>query len=227
VPDEVSNRLKAIESLRTIHGENQTIYVSRDRLEEYKNRVIRKIEETHTNEPNKLGVERAALLESAGKGVRAEVFDWVIDSLLKEGSYTQTKGLIQRKGYRLSFSSEDEDPKNRILDLYRQAGYNPPKIEEAAKRLQLHPNYAKKIVGSLREMGTLVPVTGEAYFHESVIREAEEKLKVLLHDREKIKVAEYRDIMGFGRKLSIELLEYFDRVGLTRRDGDFRRLVKK
>ena len=227
VPAEIRSRFEKIDSLQVINQESQTFYVSRTRLEEYKNQMVQWIEETHKKEPNKLGVERTVLLESVGKRVKSAVFEWVIDILLKQGSYVQTKGMIQRKGFQLSFSSQDENQKNRILDIYQNAGYSPPKIEEVAKRLQMNPNYAKKIIGSLREMGTLVPVTGDVYFHQNVIREAEEKLKNILSDREKIKVAEYRDIMGFGRKLCIELLEYFDRVGLTCREGDFRRLVKK
>jgi len=35
-------------------------------------------------------------------------------------------------------------------------------------------------------------------------------------------IADYRDQAGIGRNLAIEVLEYFDRLGLTRREGDAR-----
>ena len=39
-----------------------------------------------------------------------------------------------------------------------------------------------------------------------------------------IKAAEFRDIMGCGRKLAIEILEYFDKERVTLRNGDVRTL---
>jgi len=37
-------------------------------------------------------------------------------------------------------------------------------------------------------------------------------------------VAAFRDAVGLGRKRSIQILEYFDRIGLTRRFGDRRQV---
>ena len=38
-------------------------------------------------------------------------------------------------------------------------------------------------------------------------------------------VKQYRDVAGTGRNLAIEVLEYFDRKGVTRRLGDIRQIV--
>ncbi len=38
--------------------------------------------------------------------------------------------------------------------------------------------------------------------------------------------ADFRDKLDNGRKVAIQILEFFDRHGLTRRDGDLRRVVK-
>ena len=37
-------------------------------------------------------------------------------------------------------------------------------------------------------------------------------------------VIQFRDASGIGRNLCIEILEYFDKVGFTRRDGNSRYL---
>ncbi|MOA60278.1 Selenocysteine-specific elongation factor [compost metagenome] len=39
-----------------------------------------------------------------------------------------------------------------------------------------------------------------------------------------IQVTAFRDAVGLGRKRSIQILEYFDRIGLTRRFGDRRQI---
>ena len=38
--------------------------------------------------------------------------------------------------------------------------------------------------------------------------------------------SQFRDGTGMGRNLAIEILEFFDKSGLTWRDGDTRKLVK-
>lgn len=39
-----------------------------------------------------------------------------------------------------------------------------------------------------------------------------------------IRAAAFRDRIGLGRKRSIQLLEHFDRIGLTRRFGNERKV---
>ena len=41
---------------------------------------------------------------------------------------------------------------------------------------------------------------------------------------DEVQVTVFRDALGIGRKRSIQVLEYFDRIGLTRRLGDQRRI---
>jgi selenocysteine-specific elongation factor len=42
----------------------------------------------------------------------------------------------------------------------------------------------------------------------------------------KLSVQDYRDKTGIGRNLSIEILEYFDRQGVTRRIGETRQVME-
>jgi selenocysteine-specific elongation factor len=41
-------------------------------------------------------------------------------------------------------------------------------------------------------------------------------------DEEGFSVIQFRDASKIGRNLCIEILEYFDKVGFTRRDGNMR-----
>ena len=44
----------------------------------------------------------------------------------------------------------------------------------------------------------------------------------LLNEKEKIGVADIKNLYGITRKYAIPILEYTDTVKLTKRDGDFR-----
>jgi selenocysteine-specific elongation factor len=41
-----------------------------------------------------------------------------------------------------------------------------------------------------------------------------------------ITAAEFRNKSGIGRNMAIEILEFFDKSGLTKRDGNLRHIVK-
>ena len=57
--------------------------------------------------------------------------------------------------------------------------------------------------------------------------EAVGKVQEMLRQNEKITLAEVRDLLGTSRKYAQALLEHLDAIGVTIRDGDFRRLKKK
>ena len=57
--------------------------------------------------------------------------------------------------------------------------------------------------------------------------EAVGKVQEMLLQKEKITLAEVRDLLGTSRKYAQALLEHLDAISVTVRDGDFRRLKKK
>ncbi len=52
--------------------------------------------------------------------------------------------------------------------------------------------------------------------------EAKEKVKKYIEDNGKITVAEFRDMMDTSRKYSLAILEHFDGIKFTKRNGDER-----
>jgi len=66
----------------------------------------------------------------------------------------------------------------------------------------------------------------QRYMAEGALKIARERLKASLRssDGARIKASEFRDALGVGRRLAIEILEYFDRERITLRQGDYRTL---
>ncbi len=44
-------------------------------------------------------------------------------------------------------------------------------------------------------------------------------IKQIAEEKGKVSVNEVRDKLNFGRKLTVQLMEYFDRMGFLRRKG--------
>ncbi len=74
--------------------------------------------------------------------------------------------------------------------------------------------------------GELIRV-GEHLYGGSQIAEIRGRLEGMLASEGTLTAARFRDLVGSSRKYAVPLLEYFDRIGVTVRDGDQRRPAPK
>jgi selenocysteine-specific elongation factor len=85
----------------------------------------------------------------------------------------------------------------------------------------------EEILNALIEMGQFIPVAVDVIFREQDYDLAVTNIQDMLLQNEKITLAEVRDLLGTSRKYAQALLEHLDAVGITIRDGDYRKLKKK
>jgi len=139
--------------------------------------------------------------------------------------YLEQNRLIGRSQqfYRLAEFAATLDPKmkaeaDKILAHVEQAGHNYPTLEELEARF---PG-CRKTVNFLRDQKSLVLIPTQfvttAAIWKSIMTYIEEKLE----GDGKLTVAEFRDRFGSSRKYALPVLEYLDRMGITRREEDIR-----
>ena len=75
-------------------------------------------------------------------------------------------------------------------------------------------------------MGRVYKVAHDHYFDRAAVAEMAGIVCELAREAADggVAAAAFRDRIGTGRKLAIQILEYFDRIGLTRRVGDAHRI---
>jgi selenocysteine-specific elongation factor len=70
----------------------------------------------------------------------------------------------------------------------------------------------------------LVEIGPQLYLDYDVANDLRRRLVERLSDGSRITMAELRDLLGTTRKYAVPIGEYLDRIGLTHREGDLRRL---
>ena len=70
--------------------------------------------------------------------------------------------------------------------------------------------------------GEVFQIVRDLFYHRDCVRELARVLTGLAHEHGAVETAQYRDAIGIGRKRTIQILEFFDRVGYTRRTRDAR-----
>lgn len=73
----------------------------------------------------------------------------------------------------------------------------------------------------------VVRLSPEIIMHREFYDKATTRMLQLTKAQGKISLAEFRDLLGTSRKYAVALLDYYDRIGITVRQGDYRVLSGK
>lgn len=115
----------------------------------------------------------------------------------------------------------------RLSDLLDEAGFKPPRVRESAAQLGQTEMAMRRSCKALTRSGRLVEIAPDHFFlTETVGHMAEIAGALSAETQGAFTAAQFRDRIGTGRGLAIQVLEYFDRRGLTQRRGDLRRIVR-
>ena len=77
----------------------------------------------------------------------------------------------------------------------------------------------------MRTVGDLVRLDDGLLFAPQVLADVESKMVSFLKVRGEMGVGDFRDLVGTTRKYAVPLLNYFDGLGVTERQGDVRVLL--
>lgn len=146
----------------------------------------------------------------------------LLGELVAAGKLEANAGRYQPAAHKAHLSDAEQALFDRIEPLLAQA--QPPSLGDMAKQFRLgvgdlakrlHPLVAKKL---------LIRISDTRYYLPGHLAQMADIARTL--DAEgPFTVRQYRDATGIGRNVAIEVLEYFDRVGFTRRDEQIRRII--
>ena len=108
----------------------------------------------------------------------------------------------------------------QIEAAYRKGLFEPPRSFDLAKAIGTKPQVVEGLVGHLLKTGAFTRLSPDLIVHRDTVAAAEAKLEAVRGQT--LGVAAFRDLLGLTRKNLIPLLEHFDRVRRTRRNGDVR-----
>jgi selenocysteine-specific elongation factor len=121
------------------------------------------------------------------------------------------------------FSDVESHALSKIEKLFRDAGYQPPQVDEVLRAAVPDPRKGRALLELLLKNKRLVRVAEGLIFHADVIQHVRKSLSI--HKGRRFTVPEFKEWTQMSRKYAIPVLEYLDREKVTRRDGDERVIV--
>ncbi|MGI9385278.1 MAG: selenocysteine-specific translation elongation factor, partial [Methyloligellaceae bacterium] len=194
------------------------------RLTSLREMMVQALADWHQEFPAAPGAASEALRRALPERLSRPVFDALVADLLASGEIMESGGALRQPAFRPHMAPADAKLWDRIAPLIEAGGLRPPIVRELAAEIDLGHEAVERFLVRTTRLGLVVRVTANRFFPPDAVlalADAAEKAAAGSPDGQ-FSAAAFRDQTGIGRNLTIEVLEYFDRVGFTWRDGNAR-----
>ena len=187
------------------------------------------LEVFHASDPGVPGMTGEALRLALPIRLPREAFAAVLAHALGAGAVVAEGHLIRSPRHRGGLAGEAARVWDRLRPLLAETPFRPPLLREAAAALGLPDVPLRRACKGLARLGLVVEMAPDRFF----TREAAAEMAAIAHALSAeseggwFPATAFRDRTGSGRQLAIQVLEYFDRRGVTARRGDLRRAGKR
>jgi selenocysteine-specific elongation factor len=151
-------------------------------------------------------------------------FAGILEALLRDGGLARDGPWFRLPGHRISLSPLDEKLWRAARPLIAAEPFRPPRTRTIAEALKLSEAATRATLKRLTRMGQLIEIAPDHFFLSEVVSRMAVIAADVVDEDGLLTAAAFRDRLGNGRKVAILILEFFDKAGLTVRQGDARRV---
>jgi selenocysteine-specific elongation factor len=175
------------------------------------------------------GLNEVTLRQRLTSPIGASLARAAITALIKDGALARTAGLLHIAGHTGELSRADANLLPRVRTLLERHGLQAPAAHDMVEPLKITIQILQPFLERAAHNGLLIKVSKYRYYLPSALQQLALLTEQLASEQPdgSFTAAAYRDRSGIGRNVTIEVLEYFDRIGLTMRHGQIRKLRRK
>jgi selenocysteine-specific elongation factor len=183
-------------------------------------RLLAALAAEHERAPDMPGVERDRLRRLTLPALVRTVFDVLTVQLLDSRQIVQSNAWLHLPEHRVQMSPSDQSLWAALKPLLDAAPCCPPRVREMAGASGVAEDTVRAVFKRVARMGEAYPVAHDHYFTASAVADLARRVAALNVRDGMARAATLRDEIGGGRKVAIQILEFFDRIGYTRRVRD-------
>jgi selenocysteine-specific elongation factor len=182
-------------------------------------KTLQTTESYHKAYPLRSGIPREEL--KSRLKLSSRVFSALINKLLKEQELVERGMSLAKREHEVTFDSSQQAKVQTLNRKFEQNPFSPPGVKESQVEV------GEEVLNALIENGSFVSVSADVIFRKPDYDAAVARIGDALAQQGTITLAQVRDLFGTSRKYAQALLEHLDAIGMTTRDGDYRKLRRK
>jgi len=177
----------------------------------------------HAETPDQPDLAESALRRRLQRPPPAALFSELVAALVADGRMQAANMRLSLPDHRASMAPADAKLWARLEPVLDEAGLRPPTVAELAEDTGQPAVQLTRFLRRIAAMGLVVAVADNRYFTPGAVR-ALADIAERIAPGGGLTAAAFRSESGIGRNLAIEVLEFFDKAGFTRRVGNAREI---
>ena len=214
------DRLSLPDDAIVIDGDREGFAIRRAHLQDLRDRALAALRDFHTQYPDEAGADIGRLRRIAAPDLPQAVWRALIDTLAREQAVMRSGPWLHLPQHAVTLSDNENALAQKLLPLLAAGRFDPPWVRDLAVELGAPEEQVRSILRKLVTRGAVHQVVRDLFYDSGRIGELADILAALALEHDIVEARRYRDAIGLGRKRTIQILEFFDRVGYTRRVGD-------
>jgi len=193
------------------------LFIHRATCRDVQQKLLDIVGDFHRSKPESPGLSTEQLLEASR--LKKDVFDGLVKMLVSQGKFVERKHCLALPEHQEMFSDDEQKMLRSVESLYKTRLFNPPGYDEVVEHTRADSERIQKILKILIEQEQLVRVDKDLLFHREAVERARETLVSFITEQGGLESVKFKYLLNTTRKFAIPLLDYFDRIGVTRRSG--------
>ncbi len=213
------------QEVRTASG---TLGFRNQRWDNLRTALIQALDVWHTKNPDHNGPNEDRLLSLLGLRLPEGVSAALAADLVRTGHLIREGTAVRLPSHQPALTGKDEAIWHKVTVYMQHQGLKPPSVNEMAAEINVKAAELERLMIRAGRIGRVQRISKTRFLTLPALRELAQIAEGLAkaHPKKSLEVKEFRDKTGIGRNMTIEVLEYFDRIKFTRRLESGREILK-
>ncbi|HNQ78855.1 MAG TPA: selenocysteine-specific translation elongation factor [Acidobacteriota bacterium] len=201
-------------------------WIGPSEFEKLCSRAVYYLRKKHEGPPVRTYLSKEEFFSHFGRLLPEKWTGALLEILVEKGEISIDRDRMKLNSFVPPLSPDDEKKIRKIMDALGASFPVPLGKDELFLIVQEKDRW---LVNMMRGDGRLVAIDGGNFFlsEEGFQRVSAKLAEFARKGHRMFKVPEFKDFLGLTRKTAIPLLEHFDRLGMTKRNGDTREVLLK
>lgn len=183
-------------------------------------RAVAGLRDFHATVPDEPGPDAGRLRRIALPDLPLALWRVLIDELAQERIVMRNGPWLHLPDHAVTLSDGDQALVQQLQPLIATARPDPPWVRDLAAAVNQPEGRVRQVLRKQVTQGTVYQIVNDLFYDRHRINELADVIAALAREHGGVNAARYRDAIGLGRKRTIQILEFFDRIGYTRRVHD-------
>ena len=182
--------------------------------------AVAALRDFHAQVPDEPGPDVGRLRRIALPDASDALWRALIDALVEERIVIRSAPWLHLPEHAMALSADDQALAGKLQPLIAQGRFDPPWVRELAASVQQPEIRVRAVLRKQVTQSAVYQVVRDLFYDRECVGELAAIVTKIAQEHGAVDAARYRDAVRLGRKRAIQILEFFDRVGFTRRVRD-------